>query len=79
MLALTGAAAAGVWHHQSDQEQHGRQEWAQRASRELDAQVRQTGAALVGVRGLFAASNRVEKGEFMSFAGSSSAARRCSG
>jgi diguanylate cyclase (GGDEF)-like protein len=69
MLALTGAIAFGVWHHQRDQEQQTRQEWAQRASRELDDQVSQTGAALVGVRGLFAASDTVEKSEFMRFAG----------
>ena len=69
MLALTAAAAVGVWHYQSGQEQDTRQEWAQRASRELGDQVGQTGAALLGVRGLFAASNRVEQNEFMRFAG----------
>ena len=68
MLALTAAIAAGVWHYQAGREQDTRQEWAQRASRELDDQVSQTGAVLVGVRGLFAASNRVEKGEFAHFA-----------
>ena len=68
MLALTAAIAVGVWHYQAGREQDTRQEWAQRASRELGDQVGQTGAALVGVRGLFAASNRVEKDEFARFA-----------
>ena len=69
MLALTAAIAVGVWHYQSGQEQQTRQEWAQRGARELDDQVSQTGAALLGVRGLFAASNMVEQNEFMRFAG----------
>jgi diguanylate cyclase (GGDEF)-like protein len=69
MLALTAAIAVGVWHYQADHERNTRQEWAQRASRELNDQVSQTGAVLVGVRGLFAASNSVEKGEFARFAG----------
>jgi diguanylate cyclase (GGDEF)-like protein len=67
MLALTAAIAAGVWHYQAGREQNTRQEWAQRASRGLHDQVSQTGAALVGVRALFAASNRVEKPEFARF------------
>jgi diguanylate cyclase (GGDEF)-like protein len=69
MLALTAAIAAGVWHYQAGRERDTRQEWAHRASRELDNQVSHTGAVLVGVRGLFAASNSVEKGEFARFAG----------
>ena len=68
MLALTAAVAVGVWHYQAGQEQQTRQEWAQRGARELNDQVSQTGAALLGVRGLFAASTTVEKPEFMRFA-----------
>jgi CHASE1-domain containing sensor protein len=68
MLALTAAIAAGVWHYQAGRERDTRQEWAHRASQELGDQIGQTGAVLVGVRGLFAASNRVEKDEFARFA-----------
>ena len=68
MLALTAVIAVGVWHYQDGREQDTRQAWAQRATQELDDQVSQTGAALVGVRGLFAASNAVEREEFSRFA-----------
>jgi diguanylate cyclase (GGDEF)-like protein len=68
MLALTAAVAVGVWHYQSERESDARQGWAQRATREFDDQVAQTGAALVGVKGLFAGSNTVEKDEFQRFA-----------
>ena len=68
MLVLTGAVAIGVWQYQGERESDTRQQWAQRATRELDNQVRQTGAALLGVRGLFEGSNAVEKGEFARFA-----------
>jgi diguanylate cyclase (GGDEF)-like protein len=68
MLALTAALAAGVWHYQAGRERDGRQEWTQRATRELDEQIAETSAALVGVRGLFAGSRMVEKGEFARFA-----------
>ena len=68
MLALTAAVAVGVWHQRGAQEQRTRQEWAQRGARELNDQVSRTGAALLGVRGLFAASTAVEKPEFMRFA-----------
>ena len=68
MLALTSVIAVGMWHYQSERESDARQGWAQRATREFDDQVAQTGAALVGVRGLFAASNQVEKNEFSRFA-----------
>jgi diguanylate cyclase (GGDEF)-like protein len=68
MLVLTAAVAAGVWHHQGDQERDTRKAWARRATQALDDQVAQTATALVGVRGLFAASNAVEKEEFARFA-----------
>ena len=67
MLALTAAVAIGVWHFQGEREHDTRQAWAQRATQELDEQVAHTGAALVGVRGLFAGSNAVEKDEFARF------------
>ncbi len=67
MLLATGGATVAIWRHDAGQHRETQVAWARKAGTALRGQVGQTAAALLAVRGIFAADGHVSAGAFARF------------